>query len=55
MDHHRWKEERNNIRKSYYLVSSRVKPLTAQLLGQSFLKEGIMHDPKGGIYGVKCI
>jgi oligoribonuclease NrnB/cAMP/cGMP phosphodiesterase (DHH superfamily) len=31
MDHHQWKEESRNIRKSYYLVSSHVKPLTAKL------------------------
>jgi hypothetical protein len=27
MDHHQWKEECGKIRKSYYLVSSHVKPL----------------------------
>jgi oligoribonuclease NrnB/cAMP/cGMP phosphodiesterase (DHH superfamily) len=31
MDHHLWKEESRNTRKSYYLVSSYVKPLTAKL------------------------
>jgi hypothetical protein len=31
MDHHQWKEESRNIRKSYYLVSSHVKPLTTKL------------------------
>jgi hypothetical protein len=31
MDHHQWKEETRNIRKSYYLVSSHVKPLIAKL------------------------
>jgi hypothetical protein len=31
MDHNKWNEERRNIRKSYYLVSSHVKPLIAKL------------------------
>jgi hypothetical protein len=31
MDHDQWKEESKNIRKSYYLVSSHVNPLTAKL------------------------
>jgi hypothetical protein len=31
MDHHQWKEESGNIRKSYYLVSSHVNPLIANL------------------------
>jgi oligoribonuclease NrnB/cAMP/cGMP phosphodiesterase (DHH superfamily) len=30
-DHHQWKLERRNIRKSYYLVSSHVKDLLANL------------------------
>jgi hypothetical protein len=30
-DHHQWKEKGRNIRKSYYLVSSHVKPLIAKL------------------------
>ena len=48
MDHHQWKEERRNFTKSYYLVSSHVKPLIAKLWGQRFLKEGTMLWPKGG-------
>jgi oligoribonuclease NrnB/cAMP/cGMP phosphodiesterase (DHH superfamily) len=31
MDHHQWKEERRNIRKLYYTVSSQVNPLIANL------------------------
>jgi len=42
MDHHEWKEQRKKIRKSYYLVSSHVNPLTANLLGQIFFKEGFI-------------
>jgi hypothetical protein len=30
------------LRKSYYLVSSHVKPLNAKLCGKIFLKEGTM-------------
>jgi hypothetical protein len=42
MDHYKMKEERKNIRKPYYLVSSHVRPLIANLRGQFFLKEGTM-------------
>jgi len=42
IDHQQWNEEIKNIRKSYYLVSSHVKPLIAKLRGQRFLKEGTM-------------
>jgi oligoribonuclease NrnB/cAMP/cGMP phosphodiesterase (DHH superfamily) len=31
IDHHKWKEESINIRKSYYLVSLHVKHLIANL------------------------
>jgi hypothetical protein len=31
MHHHQWNEERKNIRKLYYLVSSHVKPLIAKI------------------------
>ena len=31
MDHNQWKEETRNIRKSYNLVFSHVKPLIAKL------------------------
>jgi hypothetical protein len=31
IDHPKWNEERRNIKKSYYLVSSHVKPLNAKL------------------------
>jgi hypothetical protein len=31
IDHQQWNEERRNIKKSYYLVSSHVKPLNAKI------------------------
>jgi len=31
MDHHQWIEESKNIRRSYYLVSSHVKPFNEKL------------------------
>ena len=31
MDNHQWNEESKNVKKSYYLVSSHVKPLIAKL------------------------
>ena len=36
MGHHRWKQETDNIRKSYYLVSSHVNPLTANIFGGGY-------------------
>ena len=48
MDHHQWQQENMHVRKSYYLVSSHVKPLNTKLWGQSFEKEGIIIWPWGG-------
>jgi hypothetical protein len=38
IDNQQWQHESKNMRKSYYVVSSCVKPLTTKFLGQSFSK-----------------
>lgn len=49
MDYHQWNEETRNIKKSYYMVSSHVTPLIANLDNKDFEKNYYGKTPRGYI------